>query len=411
MSEVLYEQYKDALRRGHVAALRGRLDAAAAAYREAAGSRPTGPCRTSGSAASWPGSGRTDEALAAYAAALDRAPADEGAMRGRADVLAAAGPARRGRRHARPAGRDPRARRPPGRRLRRGPASARAGRVARPAPPGREPRRPAARDAGRRGRGARRSRARWACSRRSPALDAERRGRRRRRRATDRREADHGRAADAVRPDPAVLTLAVEEALEAGDLDEARRRALVAAAGHRAVGQFHAAMDACYQALAIAAVRPGHPPRCSPSCTSTAAGAARRPTSSSCSAGSSSSTGDGADPGAAVLRSPPPASPTTRGSPPSAPDRVDAAERCAGRCPGHSGDRSAMLHSASDAQLLGSILDQVQPDDARRHRDHGAPHLLAVQPDPRDARGPPGHRRQRPRRSSTRWRSRSTCAC
>jgi len=52
-------------------------------------------------------------------------------------------------------------------------------------------------------------------------------------------------------PDPALLTLAVEEALEAGDLEEARRRALVAAMGHRAVGQFHAAMDACYQALAI----------------------------------------------------------------------------------------------------------------------------------------------------------------
>ena len=54
-----------------------------------------------------------------------------------------------------------------------------------------------------------------------------------------------------ARPDPAILTLAVEEALEAGDLDEARRRALIAASGHRAVGQFHAAMDACYQALAI----------------------------------------------------------------------------------------------------------------------------------------------------------------
>ena len=54
-----------------------------------------------------------------------------------------------------------------------------------------------------------------------------------------------------VAPDPALLTLAVEEALEAGDLDEARRRALIAASGHRAVGQFHAAMDACYQALAI----------------------------------------------------------------------------------------------------------------------------------------------------------------
>ncbi len=45
--------------------------------------------------------------------------------------------------------------------------------------------------------------------------------------------------------------MAVEEALEAGDLEEARRRALVAAIGHRAAGQFHAAMDACYQALAI----------------------------------------------------------------------------------------------------------------------------------------------------------------
>ena len=53
------------------------------------------------------------------------------------------------------------------------------------------------------------------------------------------------------RPIRRLLTLAVEESLEAGDLDEARRRALVAAIGHRAVGQFHAAMDACYQALAI----------------------------------------------------------------------------------------------------------------------------------------------------------------
>jgi tetratricopeptide (TPR) repeat protein len=52
-------------------------------------------------------------------------------------------------------------------------------------------------------------------------------------------------------PDPATLTLSVEDALDAGDLDEARRRALVAAAGHRAIGQYQAAMDACYQALAI----------------------------------------------------------------------------------------------------------------------------------------------------------------
>jgi thioredoxin-like negative regulator of GroEL len=67
----------------------------------------------------------------------------------------------------------------------------------------------------------------------------------------DEGEAPPAEPSEPVAPDPVLLTLAVEEALEAGDLDEARRRALVAAAGHRAVGQFHAAMDACYQALAI----------------------------------------------------------------------------------------------------------------------------------------------------------------
>jgi len=35
-SEALYEQYKDALKRGHVASLRGRVDAALLAYAEAA---------------------------------------------------------------------------------------------------------------------------------------------------------------------------------------------------------------------------------------------------------------------------------------------------------------------------------------------------------------------------------------
>jgi Tfp pilus assembly protein PilF len=48
-----------------------------------------------------------------------------------------------------------------------------------------------------------------------------------------------------------MLTFVLEESLEAGDLDEARRRALTAAMAHRAVGQYQAAMDACYQALAI----------------------------------------------------------------------------------------------------------------------------------------------------------------
>src|SRR3989304_2267902 len=40
MSQSLYEQYKEALRRGHVAALHGRLEAAATAYEAAAAMAP-----------------------------------------------------------------------------------------------------------------------------------------------------------------------------------------------------------------------------------------------------------------------------------------------------------------------------------------------------------------------------------
>ena len=43
MSDALYERYKDALRRGHVAALRGRQDAALTAYGEAAKLAPDRP--------------------------------------------------------------------------------------------------------------------------------------------------------------------------------------------------------------------------------------------------------------------------------------------------------------------------------------------------------------------------------
>lgn len=247
MSEVLYEQYKDALRRGHVAALRGRLDAAASAYREAARTAPDRALPYIGLGGVLARLGRTDEALSAYAAALDRAPTDEGAMRGRADVLATVG--------------------------RRAEAADTLDRLAAILEHD--------------------GRLADACdvARRSLEL-AESRGRRKhveglvaRLRSTP----DDAAAAEALEralsmldsvpgvaplpttgdvvdgpatgdaavpqapaaPDPALLTLAVEEALEAGDLDEARRRAFVAATGHRAVGQFHAAMDACYQALAI----------------------------------------------------------------------------------------------------------------------------------------------------------------
>ena len=247
MSEALYERYKEALRRGHVAALRGRLDAAVAAYQEATRIAPDRALPYVGLGGVLTRLGQSDEALAAYAAALERAPGDEGAMRGRADVLAATG--------------------------RRAEAADTLDRVAELLE--RDGRLADACDVARRSlelaesRGRRRqveslvarlrelpgdSSAAEALARAlgvlesGPGLGPRVTNTAATAAPTDDPDAPAARPAP---PDPALLTLAVEEALEAGDLDEARRRALVAAAGHRAVGQFHAAMDACYQGLAI----------------------------------------------------------------------------------------------------------------------------------------------------------------
>ena len=250
MSEVLYEQYKDALRRGHVAALRGRLDVAAAAYREAAriapdralpyvglggvlarlgrtddalarlraprstGRRPT-RARCTVAPMSWPPSGRRAEAadmLDRLASILER----DGRLADACDVA-------RGRSSWPSRADDDDRSRASSRRLRTtAPEDAAAAEALQ----------------------ARAGRPRVGAGRRAQPASAG---------PTAAATCD-GRRRPAARPgrrDPALLTLAVEEALEAGDLDEARRRALVAAIGHRAVGQFHAAMDACYQALAI----------------------------------------------------------------------------------------------------------------------------------------------------------------
>jgi tetratricopeptide (TPR) repeat protein len=230
LSEVLYEQYKDALRRGHVAALRGRLDAAAAAYREAARIAPDRALPFVGLGGVLARSGRAEESLEAYAAALERAPNDEGATQGRADVLAAMG--------------------------RRSEAADALDRLA--ADLEREGRIADACDVARRALELAESRGRRSQVERLvarlrldtvPGVDPTGSGP-----SAPSAEAPTEQAATPARPvaaDPTVLTLAVEESLEAGDLDEARRRALIAANGHRAVGQFHAAMDACYQGLAI----------------------------------------------------------------------------------------------------------------------------------------------------------------
>jgi tetratricopeptide (TPR) repeat protein len=251
MTEVLYEQYKDALRRGHVAALRGRLDVGAAAYREAARIAPDRALPYVGLGGVLTRLGKSDEALAAYATALDRAPTDEGAMHGRADVLAALG-----RRSEAAETLDRLATI-----LERDGRIADACDVARGALELAESR-------GRRGQvESLVARLRTTASGDAAASEALERalGVLESVPGVEPRSVSDGHAeeetADApdeaaetrepAPPDPALLTLAVEDALEAGDLDEARRRALIAANGHRAVGQFHAAMDACYQALAI----------------------------------------------------------------------------------------------------------------------------------------------------------------
>jgi hypothetical protein len=84
----LYERYKEALRRGHVAALRGRLDLAIDAYSEAgtiARDRALPHTAIGGILVRM---GRPDDALASFERALALAPRDEAGLRGRAGVLA-----------------------------------------------------------------------------------------------------------------------------------------------------------------------------------------------------------------------------------------------------------------------------------------------------------------------------------
>jgi len=90
VSEVLYERYKDALRRGHIAALRGSPDEALGAYQEAIGIAPDRALPYVSLGGVLARLGRSDEALVAFDRALVRSPSDEAAWRGRADVLVAA---------------------------------------------------------------------------------------------------------------------------------------------------------------------------------------------------------------------------------------------------------------------------------------------------------------------------------
>jgi tetratricopeptide (TPR) repeat protein len=235
MTEALYERYKDALRRGHVAAQRGRLDEALDAYGEAARVAPDRALPLVGIGQVLIRLGKPNEANTAFGRALERAPDDEAALRGRAEALASLGD----RIHA----------------------AVTLDRLA------------AVVDAaGRRGE---------ALDLIGQALDlAEARGRRAALRAmVDTIEADPALAATVADPlarararlagpvgeepppppppfDPGAAMAAVEAAASTRNAEATLAAALAAARGFRAGGQLHAAIDACYQALPTNAANP-----------------------------------------------------------------------------------------------------------------------------------------------------------
>jgi len=87
MSDALFDRYREALRAGHVALLRGRLEDAAASYREAAAlaSDRAVPRTALGSVELR--LGQPDRALASFDEALALVPADDAALLGRAQAL------------------------------------------------------------------------------------------------------------------------------------------------------------------------------------------------------------------------------------------------------------------------------------------------------------------------------------
>jgi len=228
-----FEQYKDALRRGHAAILAGHLEDAVEAYTRAARIVPDRALPHTSAAAALVKLGRRDEALEALGRAAQVAPDDEPTLRARAGVLHEIG--------------------------RDADAAAALERLA-----------TIVRDAGRRDEGLR-------LARRSLELgpnDA-------RRRLVAAIEAGDGSAPPEAaaggggpawpaidlpsRPpqppsdpslDPEELVAAAVEEIAGGSLAEAREHLLEAVAVHRAAGRPDAALDVCFRLLEVA---PGDP--------------------------------------------------------------------------------------------------------------------------------------------------------
>ena len=88
-AEAQYERYKDALKRGHVASLRGRVEEALTAYAEAAAIAPERATPHTSAGTALLRRRRPVEALRHYEAALRLSPRDEAALLGRAQALGA----------------------------------------------------------------------------------------------------------------------------------------------------------------------------------------------------------------------------------------------------------------------------------------------------------------------------------
>ena len=87
MTETLFERYKEALRAGHVAVLRGRLEDAVVAYREAVSIARDRAVPWTALGGVHLRLGEPEAALAAYDAALAIAPGDDPSLVGRAQAL------------------------------------------------------------------------------------------------------------------------------------------------------------------------------------------------------------------------------------------------------------------------------------------------------------------------------------
>jgi tetratricopeptide (TPR) repeat protein len=223
----LFEEYKDALRRGHVALLGDEFEAAIDAYREAAALVPDRPLPHASLGTVLARLGRREEALEAFDRALALSPDDEATLRARAALAAGAveadqGPVRAGPDAAAPTEVSEAPRVPE---TTEGPV----------APPAREtPGGPLAPEPGSEmatGQGG----GSW------PAIDLP---------------SAPAPALLGPPPDPALLQAEADAFIDAGDPTSARDPLLLAAAAHREAGRLDAALDACLQLLAIA---PGDP--------------------------------------------------------------------------------------------------------------------------------------------------------